>query len=171
MVCERPRELHRDEQGRLHYASGPAVAWGDGWGVHSWHGTRVPADIIERPESITVKRIEEERNAELKRIMIDRYGMARYVRDAKFDVVDADTDPLGQPRRLLRRDDVVVVELTNSTIDADGTRRVYHIPVEPELRPLLEGGAMGDPQRMTALNAVASTYGMRGEEYKLAMET
>lgn len=65
----------------------------------------------------------------------------------------------------------MVVELTNSTVDADGTRRVYHIPVEPELRPLLDDGEMGEPQRMTALNAVASTYGMRGEDYLLQVET
>jgi hypothetical protein len=143
----------------------------DGWGVYAVHGVSVPAWTIEHPELVTVARIEAERNAELKRVMVDRYGMARYVRDAQFEVLDEDTDPLGQPRRLLRRADVMVVELTNSTIDAEGTRRVYHIPVEPELRPMLERGQMGEPQKLTALNAVASTYGMRGEEYVLAVET
>jgi hypothetical protein len=46
------------------------------------------------------------------------------VRDASFEVVDADKDPLRQPRRLLRRGRLVVVELTNSTADANGSRRV-----------------------------------------------
>lgn len=97
--------------------------------------------------------------------------LARYVRDAQFEVLDVDADPLGQPRRLLRRGGLVVVELTNSTVDADGSRRVYHVPCHPELRPMLANGGLGDPQKMTALNAVASTYGMLGSEYKLEVET
>ncbi len=103
--------------------------------------------------------------------MIERYGLSRYVRDAQFVVVDADLDPLGQPRRLLRRGDTLVVELTNSTVDADGTRRVYHVPCEPDLRPMYLDGGLGEPQDLTALNAVASTYGFRGEEYRLDCET
>ena len=64
-----------------------------------------------------------------------------------------------------------MVELTNSTVDSDGTRRTYHVPVEPSLRPMLANGALGEPQAMTALNAVASTYGLRGEQYLLEIET
>lgn len=44
-------------------------------------------------------------------------------------------------------------------------------PTYAELRPLLPDGELGEPQAMTALNAVASTYGMRGEDYNLAVET
>jgi hypothetical protein len=52
-----------------------------------------------------------------------------------------------------------------------GTRRVYHVPVHPELRPLLPDGELGAPQKPTALNAVASTYGLTGKEYVLEVET
>lgn len=93
------------------------------------------------------------------------------MRDAAWEVVDADTDPLGQPRRLLRKGETLMVELTNSTEDAGGTRRVYHVFCHPELRPLLPGGGLGEPQALTAQNAVASTYGMRGEEYRPEVET
>ena len=103
--------------------------------------------------------------------MVERYGLSRYVHDAKFEVVDEDTDPLGQTRRLLRRDELMVVELTNSTVDADGGRRMYHVPVHPDLCPLLPDGGLGRPQDLTALNAVASTYGMRGKDYRLEVET
>jgi hypothetical protein len=171
MVCERPQVLERDEAGRLHSVSGAACGWGDGWGVYAVHGTRVPSWIIEHPDRLTVDAIHAERNAEVRRVMVDRYGLARYVRDAQFEVLDADTDPLGQPRRLLRRADIVVVELTNSTVDADGMRRVYHVACEPSLRPLLADGELGEPQALTALNAVAASYGMRGEQYVLEVET
>ena len=172
VVSDFPTVVGRDGANRPHCETGPQIAWRDGWGIYYVHGIRVPAWIVERPERITVDAIHAESNAEVRRVMVERYGLARYVRDAQFEVLDADTDPLGQPRRLLRRDDLVVVELTNSTVDADGTRRVYHVPCHPELRPLPDGdGELGEPQAMTALNAVASTYGMRGEEYRLQVET
>jgi hypothetical protein len=171
LACERPSVIARDEGGQLHSVTGPACGFRDGWGVYAVHGTRVPAWVIEHPDRITVATIEAEQNAEVRRVMIERYGLTKYVRDAQFEVLDADKDPLGQPRRLLRRGETMVVELTNSTVDGDGTRRIYHIECEPELRPLLENGEMGEPQKLTALNAVASTYGMRGDEYILDCET
>ncbi len=171
MVSDRPEVLTVDDQNRPHNDTGPFCRWRDGTSLYSVHGVRVPQWIIEHPERVTVDAIHAETNSEVRRIMIERYGLAKYVRDAQFDVIDADLDPLGQPRRLLRRADIVVVELTNSTVDADGTRRIYHVAVEPSLRPLLPNGELGESQKLTALNAVASTYGMRGEEYNLGAET
>jgi hypothetical protein len=171
ILTERPTTLHRDEQGRLHAVDGPACGYSDGWCVYAVHGVRVPAWVIEYPERLTVDAIQAETNEEVRRVMVERYGLARYVHDAQFEVIDSDLDPLGHPRRLLRRGELVVVELTNSTEDADGTRRMYHVPCHPELRPLLPDGQLGEPQPMTALNAVASTYGLQGREYALACET
>ena len=171
MISDRPEVLTVDEQNRPHNDTGPFCRWRDGTALYSVHGVRVPMWVIEHPERITVETIHAEQNAEIRRVMIERYGLSRYVRDAQFVVVDADLDPLGQPRRLLRRGDTLVVELTNSTVDADGTRRVYHVPCEPDLRPMYLDGGLGDPQDLTALNAVASTYGCTGEEYRLDYET
>jgi hypothetical protein len=150
---------------------GPFCAWSDGCSLFSVHGIRVPEWLITSPERLTVDRIHAETNEEVRRVMIERYGMSKYVRDAQFEVLDADLDQLGYSRRLLRRGETMVVELTNSTTDADGKRRMYHVPVHPELRPLLSDTELGEPQKLTALNAVASTYGMRGSEYVLAAET
>jgi hypothetical protein len=36
---------------------------------------------------------------------------------------------------------------------------------------MLDGGQFGEPQEMTAHNAVASTFGLRGEQYEPVMET
>jgi hypothetical protein len=174
IVSDRPRELHVDSGNRPHCATGPFCRWSDGSALYAIHGVRVPAYVVEYPETITTADIGAETNNEVRRIMIDRYGIARYVRDAQFEVLDVDTDTAGGQRRLLRKDTLTVVELTNSTVDADGSRRIYHVPVHPELRPLPQdvNAPLGEPQRMTALNAVASTYGMRGEEYaRIGAET
>ncbi len=171
MISDRPEILTVDEQNRPHNDDGPFCRWRDGTALYSVHGVRVPGWVVEHPDRITAETIENEKNVEVRRIMIEKFGLARYVQDAQFEELDVDKDPLGQPRRLLRRDDIVIVELTNSTIDANGSRRVYHIACESSLRPLLSNGELGDPQKLTALNAVASTYGMRGEEYILETET
>lgn len=44
-VSERPNILHRDDRGRLHCDTGPAVAYPDGWAIYAAHGVRVPGDV------------------------------------------------------------------------------------------------------------------------------
>jgi len=41
-----------------------------------------------------------------------------------------------------------------------------YVPVHPELRPMLGGDELGEPQELTARNAIASTFGKRGEVYR-----
>jgi hypothetical protein len=175
IVSERPETLLVDAQNRPHCDTGPFCRWRDGVALYSVHGTRVPAYVVERPEQITVEKIHAETNAEVRRVMVERYGLHRYVRDARFEVVHSDIDSVGQPRRLLRRDDLLIVELTNSTEDGDGTRRMYHKQLHPECRPLpdpsVPNAQLGEPQTLTCLNAVASLFGLRGEQYVLECET
>lgn len=61
------------------------------------------------------------------------------------------------------------VRVWNSTPKPDGTREEYFIPVDTELRPLGPQGVFGEPQEYTARNAVASTFGLRGEKYKVRL--
>ena len=176
LACERPATLHRDDRGRLHNESGPAISFRDGWSLYRVHGVRVPAEIIEHPETLTAQRIDAEENAEVRRVMIEKYKLSRYVRDAEFKVLHEDTDPLGFQRRLLRKElagdePLVLVELTNSSTEPDGSRKIYHLRVDPELRPLLENNTKGKPQKPTCQNAVASTFGLTGKQYALECET
>jgi hypothetical protein len=47
----------------------------------------------------------------------------------------------------------------------------YFLSVHPQLCPLLDNEQLGPPQKLTARNAVASTFGMTGNEYDPVMET
>ena len=64
---------------------------------------------------------------------------------------------------------LMMVKVINKTAEPDGSFRPYVIPVDPRLRPIPNprdpNGTMGKPQFETALNAVASTFGMTGEQY------
>jgi hypothetical protein len=64
-----------------------------------------------------------------------------------------------------------MVAVDNSTLEPDGTRKRYFLRVHPELRPLRADGTMGNPQTPTAHNAVASTFGMTGDQYHPVLET
>lgn len=67
-------------------------------------------------------------------------------------------------------DQFFAVEVKNGTPEPNGKYRKFVIPVNPDCRPLPDPrdprGRLGRPQPLTARNAVASTFGMSGEQYE-----
>ena len=172
--------LHRDAENRLHCADGAAIAYPDGWGVWVWHGVRVPQRIIEHADQLTAAEILALSNVEVRRAVIERIGGPKALIERAGDacqVVDADTDALGLPRRLLRLhlpddDTLLMVQVTNSTPEPDGSRKTYYLHVDAECRPLLGDDRRGKPQALTCAAAVAASFGMREAEYaRLGVET
>lgn len=82
VISERPEVLHRDEAGRLDHGEGPALAYGDGFALHAWHGMPVPAAFLAELATLTPQRIREEENAELRRVMLEYYGYDRYLTES-----------------------------------------------------------------------------------------
>lgn len=172
IACERPTAIHREltnpsvtrgkDSHRLHCPDGPAVAFQDGWGVYAIHGVQIPfkqRHIVERPETITVAEIEAEENAEIRRMMIDRYGPVRYFVDSGATVVcelGADEPVAGlRTGRLLRKDvprhePIIYADLLNSTPEPDGTVKRYMLRVDPD--------AYGGKAARNLHAAVASTW-------------
>ena len=167
LVSERPVRLTVDDQSRPHAEHGPFCAWSDGTALYAYHGVRVPGWIMDRPQDITIARIDAEENAEVKRVMIERYGMGRYLTDSGALPIHA--DDYGTLYRL--GEDDLMVRVRNSTPESDGTVKEYTLRVDAQCRPLLGPDRFGDPQPLTARNAVASTFGLRGKDYAPALET
>ena len=115
IVTRYPVELHRDERNRLHCTSGPAILYADGFGVYAVSGVRIDAKIIEHPETLTTTHIQEEKNSEVRRVLVDLYGAEKYLRDlgAKF----INEDSYGRLYTVAQGSDeaIVMVELINST--------------------------------------------------------
>jgi hypothetical protein len=125
IVSDRPAVLLRDAQNRPHCESGPFCRWRDGSALYAWHGTRVPAWIIEHPETITAQSITAEPNAEIRRVMIARMGADRYVADLGVEPIQTIDTPLG-PEMLYRiprseDSDLVLARVINSTPEPFGT--------------------------------------------------
>lgn len=171
VVCERPKSITLDDRGRLHDADKPAMQFRDGYSVYAWHGVTVPADVILKPQDITVERIKGERNVEVRRVMLERYGFERFVADCGAKMIHKDEFGELYRQDLEGDEPLTMVRVRNSTPEPDGTFKHYFLAVHPELRPLLGGDTYGEPQELTARNAVASTFGLRGEEYKPGQET
>lgn len=66
-----------------------------------WQGVVIDERLWLQPESITIREILAETNAERRRVLIDRFGQSRFMEEARAEVLDQDRDP-GGPRRLLR---------------------------------------------------------------------
>lgn len=140
MVCDFPDVLLRDEQNRPHCDTGPSHRWSDGWSLYFVHGVRVPEFVIERPHEITAGLIERESNAEVRRVMLDKFGRARYMRESGATLVDSLPDNYFlkglQGAKLYRKeraDDepLVMLEMNNSTPEPDGSIKQYMLQIDP----------------------------------------
>ena len=141
VVTERPEIVRWEEREtpRLHCADGPALKYRDGWTVHLWHGTMVPARLIESPETYTAADIAAETNSEIVRALAERLGWPEFLKRLDVTAVDSWTDPTtglayellesrthigdGQPRFL---------RMASPTLK-DGSQPQYVEPVHPDL--------------------------------------
>ncbi|WP_326702448.1 DUF6745 domain-containing protein [Streptomyces cyaneofuscatus] len=157
VISERPEVLHRDEAGRLDHGARPALAYRDGFALYAWRGMPVPADFLAELASLTPRRIREEENAELRRVMLEFYGYDRYLTESGAEPVHRDETGILWRIALDGDEDVVMVEVVNSTPEADGTHRTYWLRVPPATR--------------TAKDGVAWTFGLDGAAYAPVRQT
>ena len=124
--------INLDDNGRLHSDDGTAIRWRDGVGLYFSHGQKIPGWIIISPEKITVENIQSEKNAEIKRVMIEKYDVSRYLIDIGAEIVDMDSLTLvGSAPRALIKDKAGNQWL----IGTDGsTARVYHMAVDAQIK-------------------------------------
>lgn len=157
ILTDRPDELHRDNVGRLHAAETPALHYSDGFALHAWRGMPIPSDLVDRLANLTHAQIAGERNAELRRVMLEHFGYERYLREAGARRLSSDA--CGVLWQLTFADDepLTMVEVINSTPEPDGTSRVYWLRVPPTTR--------------TARAGVAWTFGLTEEEYHPLVQT
>ena len=131
MVCDRPIKLLVDELNLPHCEDGPFCEWSDGSAIYAIHGVYVPRWLIEFPESLTIAKIEVEQNMEVQRIMIEKFGVDKYISEQKGEIIDEDNVGLeGSSDRILIRTKNNMQWL----ICSDGsTGRIYHIAVSRDV--------------------------------------
>lgn len=184
-----PTVMDLDQHGRIH----GGIEYADGTGVWAYHGVRVPRWVVREPQKITLALIDGEKNTEIRRAMIELYGTGRYLLESRAEQVAKDEFGILY-RKKIGNEELLSVRVLNSTPEPDGTLsaeealkifamprwwkpefksgrfKEYFLDVHPELRPLLDPAAnngleLGDPQKLSAHAAVASTFGKRAEDY------
>lgn len=91
LICLDRPVLTRNADGELHCEDGPAVKWPDGAAQYYIDGHALGAlghRIVNAPEQLTLADINAERNEEVKRIAISRYGWQRYLEETGARVLD-----------------------------------------------------------------------------------
>ena len=154
---QEPYDIERRQPGRIHCDNGPAVTW-PGEQHWFWRGVRVTQDIVERPETITVAKVGAEPNAEVRRVMIERMGAERFMREGNAKRIHRDKFGTLWHRHMKNEfEPFAVVEVVNGTPEPDGSIKHYWLRVPPTVS--------------TAREAVAWTYGMTAEEYDPEIRT
>lgn len=151
MVSDFPKIILKDSANRPHCDTGPSHEWRDGWALYHIHGVRVPEYVVERPQEITIEKINAEKNAEVQRVMIERYGESRYIedfgmkpiaKDERFGDIYVKPMEAGTP--------IAKIRVVNLSPEPDGSFRVYWLNFNPAH---YDGDAGRIPQA-----AVASTW-------------
>ena len=157
VLTERPTTLNRDEEGRLHSEFGPAVLYPDGWEIWAVHGVRVTQQIVEQPETLKVEQIREERNAEVRRVMIERFGADRYLLESDAQLLGEDECGWLYSVDIPDDEPLVMVRCINSSPEPDGSFHEFYLRVPPTTKTAREG--------------IAWTFDIPEDEYVPAIQT
>lgn len=157
IVTYRPRMILIDQQERLHNDHGPAVEYNDGWCIYARKGSFVPERVIRFAHRKSLADIEREQNIEIRRHLIEVYGVEQYLKDAEAVKIDQDSCGVLYRKDFLLDEPLKMVKVLNSTPEPDGSQRYYYLRVPPNVE--------------TAREAVAWTFFMTADEYDPDVET
>ena len=129
IVTDRPCRLVHDGDHVLHCEDGMAAQWRDGWGFWMLRGVRVDEQIVMRPETQTVEQIRGEKNEEVKRLRIERYGWPRYLNEIGATRIDSRRNDIDGTREYLYRGDDMVTLLCV----CPSTTKVFALEVPPDV--------------------------------------
>lgn len=103
LMIDNPIECKLDDRSRLHCENGPAVSWLCGDAEYFWHGVLTTQTAIMCPDKLAPEMVMAEKNAEGRRVLLNRMGWIRMLEDAGAELIDSATCQLSStPERLYR---------------------------------------------------------------------
>lgn len=146
LVSDFPEWFSLDDQDRLHSDEKPAFGYRDGSKQYSSHNVVMPKWVFEQPEKLTMKKIAKEKNAEVRRVMMNRYGREKLLSEAKL----IHQDEWGNLYHIEQIKDVdgnhyAYVDVPNATPEKDGSIKRYFLRVNPVFKTAREAVASLSP--------------------------
>jgi len=115
-----------------------------------WRGVRIDERIAFHPEQLSAREALAEKNAERRRVLIERMGYLRFAQEAKAKVLDEDEDRAGK-RQLLSIDLKEDEPLVGLSCRCPSTGRQYLLRVPPKTKTCHQAAAwiagFDDPSR------------------------
>lgn len=105
-----------------------------------WRGVRVDERIAFHPEQLTAREALAEKNAELRRVMIERMGYLRFTQEAGAKRLDEDRDA-GGVRQLLSIELAEDEPLVGLSCHCPSTQRQYFLRVPPGMKTCHQAAA------------------------------
>ncbi|MDG6918576.1 MAG: hypothetical protein JRN62_03965 [Nitrososphaerota archaeon] len=169
VILNAPREIHMNEDYRLHSISKPAISWRDGDKGYYLHGVRFPEDVwaAVKDRKMPARDVVGLRNIEQRTVALRIIGYDRVLEELGVKVLDKkDTVNKWNGRKLHYelveadlQDDRPWLKARFIKVQCPSTSKVTLLRVNP-----------GD-RTATVNEAVAWTFGMRPEEYTPEVET
>ena len=90
LICNRPTQLHFDNRNLFHAEGKPAIEFADGYSVYAHHGITLPELYGKHhPQQWQALWLLQERNVELRKILIKEIGYSRIVEELKDVELDS----------------------------------------------------------------------------------
>jgi hypothetical protein len=106
---------------------------------------------------ITTHSIDQEKNQEVRRVLIERYGEARYLEDSGAAMIHEDHFGKLYSKEIPGDEPIVMVRVINASPEPDGHHKPYWLRVPPTVK--------------SAHEAVAWTFGLTPEQYQPEQES
>ncbi|WP_242056908.1 MULTISPECIES: DUF6745 domain-containing protein [Oscillatoriales] len=135
LVCDRPRILSFDNQQRLHAEGSAAIQYADGFSIYAYHGIILPEEYGKvHPDRWQAEWLLSEKNAELRRVLIQGIGYARICQE--LQPVELDN---WQEYTLLKIDnDVDIEQIYMLKMTCPSTGYIHALRVPPNMRSARE---------------------------------
>ncbi len=134
IVTPKPSAIRLDSEGRLHAEGEPAVAY-EGFQIYAHHGVRLPEKYgAVSPENWQARWLLEEKNAEIRRVLIQGIGYDRLCREIQATELDSYRE-----YTLLKIDSPVDVEpIYLLKMTCPSTEHLHVLRVPPDVQSALE---------------------------------
>ena len=117
IITDRPSVIAFDGEKRLHCGTGPAIKYRDGFAVYAWHGTRIPAEWIDAPDTLTASVALSQTNTDQRVAAIQILGWAKMVDQLDAKIINR------HPEGLLGGE-LLAVKKSNISPSARGTMKI-----------------------------------------------
>jgi hypothetical protein len=142
--------------GQIHCDNGPALKNINGEYEYYYENVKVSEKIILHPKLITISDILNEKNQSVRNVMIERYGLEKFLNDLKYEIIDSCSNEDGESQLLkVKLNEIEPMMLVK--VICPSTKRYYFLRVPPDMKTVKE--------------AIAWTFNLTESQYKPIQET